>query len=59
MAQIPILQEIDVQPVKLNTRLWELHRKCADRSATPAELSELEMMCRALESTQDNGEPWE
>ena len=37
----------------LNERLWELHRKCAARTATDAELTELELMCRALDADQD------
>lgn len=45
---------VTVTPRPLNERLWELHRKCADRTATKAELDELDAMCRALETEQDN-----
>lgn len=51
---IPTIQPIRVQPRPLNDRLWFLHRKAADRSATSMELIELEALCQALETEQDN-----
>lgn len=35
---------------QIDERYWLLHRKCADRTATPAELDELDDMCAAKEA---------
>jgi len=51
---IPTLQPISVMPRQLNERLWELHRKSADRTITPMEAVELTCLCNALETEQDN-----
>lgn len=53
---IPRIAQITLAPRRLNERLWELHRNCAERTATPLELIELEAMCGALETGQDNQE---
>lgn len=42
---------VTVRP--LNERLWELHQKCASDDITDAELTELDLMCAALEAGQD------
>jgi len=46
---IPHIKPITVQPRRLNERLWELHRKAADRTITPEESAELDMLCDELE----------
>lgn len=51
---IPTLHPIATTVRPLNERLWDLHRKCADKTATRAELDELEAICAALETDQDN-----
>ncbi len=51
---IPILTPITVKPVETNQRLYALHRLCATGTATRVQLDELEAMCAALESGQDN-----
>lgn len=50
---IPRIAPITVEPRLPNARLWELHRKCIDRTATQAEMDELDLMCRALETGQE------
>jgi len=44
---------ITTQPVRLNERLWELHRKAADRTITDEESAELDMLCDELEKGND------
>ncbi len=51
---IPAPAPITVMPVELNDRLWTLHRLCATGAATRVQLDELDRLCRALETGQDN-----
>jgi len=46
---IPNIPLVTTQPRRLNERLWELHRKAADRTITPEESAELDMLCDELE----------
>jgi hypothetical protein len=50
---IPTIPLITVSPRALNERLWELHRKAADRTITDEESAELDMLCDELEKGDD------
>lgn len=51
---IPTVAPITVKINPWNTRLHDLHLKCAAGTATKAELDELEARCRVFEADQDN-----
>ena len=55
-VSIPRLPLIEVQPRRLNRRLWELFALSAEGKATAAHKRELTALCNALEAGQDNEE---
>jgi len=50
---IPVIPLVTVEVRLPNERLWELHAKCAARTATPDEIDELDAMCAQLEAQGD------